>query len=229
MIDAVVPLLKRLRRADTTETLPPRDGASELTGDNTTGLAETATPPVRVELAELGEYRVLRQLGVGGMGVVYIAEDPKLRRQIALKIIRPDLVARADLRERFLREAQAVAAVEHDHIVAIFHVGEHNGTPYLAMPLLRGRPLEEALREADGPLPVDEVLRIGRQTAEGLAAAHERGLVHRDIKPNNIFLEAPATRPGQDDSTTKPRNERSESRGSAPAPIWDASRFSISA
>jgi serine/threonine protein kinase len=214
LIDAIVPLLKRLHPADEQETVPPRPGVAKDVGNRTTAPPpHPATPPLQTNarlpdqtltvgsfgeltpsatpgvLGTLGAYRVLRQLGAGGMGVVYEAEDPQLRRQIALKVIRPELVARTDLRRRFLQEAQAVAAVEHDHIVAIFHVGEHEGLPYLAMPLLRGQTLEDRLRQANGPLPVDEVLRIGRETAEGLAAAHERGLIHRDIKPNNIFLE----------------------------------------
>jgi eukaryotic-like serine/threonine-protein kinase len=193
LIDAVVPLLKRLRPSDMTETVPPRGGrgVAAASANDTTGSFGPATPVGdALEITSLGDYRVLRQLGAGGMGVVYLAEDPQLRRQVALKVIRPELVARADLRKRFLSEAQAVAAVEHDHIVAIFHVGEHDGVPYLVMPLLRGKTLEERLRETDGPLPIDEFLRIGRQTAEGLAAAHARGLVHRDVKPNNIFLES---------------------------------------
>jgi hypothetical protein len=140
-------------------------------------------------VGRLGPYRVLRRLGAGGMGVVYLAEDPELRRQVALKAIRPGLVARADMHEQFLTEARAVAAVEHDHIVAIHHVGEHDGVPFLVMPFLRGQTLEERLRIEGGALPIDDILRIGRETAEGLAAAHDRGLVHRDIKPSNLFLE----------------------------------------
>ena len=138
LIDAVIPVLKRLRPSDQTQTLAPGDTGGERGSASTTGLPGPLTPAdTPGVLGMLGAYRVLRELGAGGMGVVYLAEDPQLKRQIALKVIRPELMTRTDLRERFLREAQAVAAVEHDHIVAIFHVGEHGGVPYLAMPLLR--------------------------------------------------------------------------------------------
>lgn len=88
-----------------------------------------------------------------------------------------------------MREARAVAAVEHDHIVSIFAVEMHGGIPCLLMPLLRGQTLAKRLKAANGPLPLAELLRIARQTALGLAAAHECGLVHRDIKPANLWLE----------------------------------------
>jgi WD40 repeat protein len=140
------------------------------------------------ELGRLGPYRVLKVLGCGGMGVVFQAEDPQLQRLLALKAMLPALAASDSARKRFLREARAAAAVEHDHIVAIFQVGEDRGVPYLAMPFLAGETLaERVLRE--GPLEAGEVLRIGRETAEGLAAAHDRGLIHRDIKPANLWLE----------------------------------------
>src|SRR5713226_6416073 len=102
--------------------------------------------------------------------------------------MRPVLAAHPDSRQRFLREARAAAAIEHDHIVTIYHVGEDRGVPFLAMPLLRGETLEDRLRRC-GKLTLAEGLRIGRETAEGLAAAHERGLIHRDIKPANLWLE----------------------------------------
>jgi serine/threonine protein kinase len=147
------------------------------------------TPPQGPdELGRLGPYRVLKVLGAGGMGVVFQAEDPRLKRLVALKAMRPGLANGATARERFLREAQATAAVEHDHIVHIYQVGEERGVPFLAMPLLKGETLHDRLKR-EGKLPLPEVLRIGRETAEGLAAAHERGLIHRDIKPGNLWLE----------------------------------------
>jgi WD40 repeat protein/serine/threonine protein kinase len=206
MIDAIIPLLKRIRSHDETKTFAPHGSTSELLGDTTPGPSGALTPvDLPGVIGTIGPYHVLRQLGVGGMGVVYLAQDPKLGRQIALKVIRPELVSRTDLHRRFLNEARAVAKVEHDHIVAIFHVDEHEGAPYLAMPLLRGQTLEDRLRQADGPLPVDEILCIGREIAEGLAAAHERGLVHRDVKPNNIFLEVGAREGADDPSCLAPR------------------------
>jgi serine/threonine protein kinase/WD40 repeat protein len=139
-------------------------------------------------LGGLGGYRVRRVLGTGGMGVVFLAEDPQLQRPIALKAMQPGLAANADAKTRFLREARAAAALKHDHIVGIYQVGEDRGTPYLAMEFLDGESLEDRLRR-EAKLPLPEVLRIGREIAEGLEAAHENGLVHRDIKPGNIWLE----------------------------------------
>jgi serine/threonine protein kinase/DNA-directed RNA polymerase subunit RPC12/RpoP len=146
------------------------------------------------ELGRLGKYRVLEIIGAGGMGVVFKAEDPRLRRQVALKAMLPALAASPTARERFLREAQAAAAIQHDRVVAVYDVGEDNGVPYLAMPFLRGRSLEARLREAGGPLPTEEILRIGQEIAEGLAAIHDLGLIHRDVKPGNIWLEGDAGR-----------------------------------
>jgi hypothetical protein len=141
------------------------------------------------ELGRLGGYRVLRVLGTGGMGVVFAAEDLQLRRPVALKAMRPSLANSASALQRFLREARAVAALTHDHIVTIYQVGEDRGVFFLAMQLLQGETLEACLQR-EGALPLAEVLRIGGEIAAGLAAAHERGLIHRDIKPGNIWLEA---------------------------------------
>jgi serine/threonine protein kinase len=131
---------------------------------------------------------VLKVLGAGGMGVVYKAEDPQLKRFVALKAMLPTLGASESARKRFLREAQSAAAIVHDHIVPIHQVGEDRGVPFVAMQFLEGEPLDERLKR-EGRLSVAEVLRIGRETAEGLAAAHDKNLIHRDIKPANIWLE----------------------------------------
>jgi len=122
------------------------------------------------------------------MGVVYRAEDPRLKREVALKVMLPQFAADSQAKARFVREARAQAKVEHDHVAAIFTVADHDGLPYLVMPLLKGRTLQAALKANPRP-PLNEVIRIGREVAEGLAAAHEKGLVHRDIKPANIWLE----------------------------------------
>ena len=140
------------------------------------------------EIGRLGPYRVLARIGVGGMGLVFRAEDPHLRRLVALKVMLPQFTADPTARARFLREARAAAAVEHDHIVPIFQVGEDRGVPYLAMPLLKGESLATRLK-ATGPLPLFHAVRIAREMAEGLAAAHAAGLIHRDVKPSNIWLE----------------------------------------
>jgi serine/threonine protein kinase/pectin methylesterase-like acyl-CoA thioesterase len=144
------------------------------------------------ELGWLGTYRVLKLLGAGGMGGVFLAEDTQLHRRVALKVMRPDISGHANADERFLREARAAAAMHHDHIVTIFQVGRDGQVPFLAMEFLEGETLEDRLRR-DRVMPLSEVLRIGREIAEGLAAAHSRGLVHRDIKPANIWLESRAS------------------------------------
>jgi WD40 repeat protein/serine/threonine protein kinase len=159
-------------------------------GDESKDLSDFLTPPQAPdELGRLGPYRVLQVLGAGGMGVVFRAEDPHLARLVALKAMLPSLAARESARQRFLREARAAAALKHDHVVTVYQVGEDRGVPYLAMELLEGEPLDARVRR-EGKLPVPEVLRIGRETALGLAAAHRRGLIHRDIKPANLWLEA---------------------------------------
>jgi ribosomal protein S27E len=146
------------------------------------------------ELGRLGPYRVLKVLGAGGMGVVFRAEDPQLQRLVALKAMLPDLAANESARQRFLREARAAAKLKHDHIVSIYQVGEDRGAPFLAMEFLEGEALEDRIKraapdEGTSPLPLAEILRIGREIAEGLEAAHEHGLIHRDIKPGNVWLE----------------------------------------
>jgi serine/threonine protein kinase len=140
------------------------------------------------ELGWLAHYRVLKVLGVGGMGIVFAAEDTYLRRAVALKVMKSTAEARPMARQRFLREARAMAALQHEHVISIYQVGEHRGIPYLAMPLLEGETLQDRLDRPE-PLSVAEITRIGREVAEALAAAHDRALIHRDIKPSNIWLE----------------------------------------
>ncbi len=147
-----------------------------------------APPQAADELGRLGPYRVLKVLGAGGMGVVFRAEDPQLQRIVALKAMLPTLAANESARQRFLREARAAAKLKHDHVVTIHQVGEDRGAPFLAMEFLEGEALEDRLKR-EGKLPLTEVLRIGREIADGLQAAHEHGLIHRDIKPANIWLE----------------------------------------
>jgi tRNA A-37 threonylcarbamoyl transferase component Bud32 len=148
-----------------------------------------ALPQLPDEVGRLGEYRVLKVLGSGGMGIVFLAEDTRLRRQVALKAMKPERAASGRERQRFLREARLIATLTHDNVVAILQVGEEKGVPFLAMPLLQGESLEARLKR-EGRLPLADVLQIGREAAEGLAAAHARGLVHRDVKPSNLWLEA---------------------------------------
>jgi serine/threonine protein kinase len=143
------------------------------------------------EPERLGQFPILRLLGQGGMGLVYEAEDTKLKRRVAIKVMRRELARNDHARQRFLREAKAVAALDHEHIVAVYQADEHEGVPFLVMPLLKGETLAQRLqRQGDRPLPVADVLRIGREMALGLGAAHAKGLMHRDIKPSNVWLEA---------------------------------------
>jgi tetratricopeptide (TPR) repeat protein len=134
----------------------------------------------------IGPYRLVEKIGEGGMGVVWMARDTSLDRDVALKFL-PEALARDPERlARFEREAKAVAALAHPGILAIHGFGEDDGTVYAVTELLEGRTLRDALRE--GPMPVDRVAAIALAVAEGLAAAHDRGIVHRDLKPENLFL-----------------------------------------
>ncbi len=140
------------------------------------------------DLGQVGSYPILKLLGQGGMGMVFQGVDPTLGRLVAIKVMAPHLAASATSRERFLREAQAAAAVRHSHVVAIHAVAETEGIPYLVMQFIAGRSLQDQL-DRDGPLPPLEAARIGLQMAQGLAAAHAQGLVHRDVKPANVLFE----------------------------------------
>ena len=149
-----------------------------------------SSPQGAEELGWLAHYRVLRLLGEGGMGLVYLAEDSLLSRPVALKVIRPEIADAPGIAERFTREARATAAIKHDHIVTIYQVGQERGVPFLAMEYLKGMSLAQWLDRGHNP-SVEVVLRIGREIATGLSAAHRHSLIHRDIKPANIWLEAP--------------------------------------
>ncbi|MBI2804499.1 MAG: SUMF1/EgtB/PvdO family nonheme iron enzyme [Planctomycetes bacterium] len=141
------------------------------------------------ELGRLAHYRVLKVLGRGGMGTVFMAEDTKLHRIVALKVMLPAIAKKPIARDRFKREAQAIAAIEHDHIITIYDVQEECEIPYAAMQYLKGMTLEDWLK-AGKTLNFPQILRIGKEIAKGLAAAHARQLIHRDIKPSNIWLDA---------------------------------------
>lgn len=139
-------------------------------------------------LGMLGPYEITETIGRGGFGLVLKGRDRRLNRIVAIKVLAPEWASNATARKRFLREAQAAAAVRHDHVVTIYAVDEVARLPYLVMEYIPGKSLQERLDET-GPLEVRETLRIGRQIALGLAAAHAEGLIHRDIKPANILLE----------------------------------------
>lgn len=151
-------------------------------------------PPLEAdELGWLDHYRILKLIGHGGMGIVFLAEDPRLHRQVALKVMRPELAEDSTARQRFLREARATASLHNEHIVTIFEIGQANDVPFLATELLHGMPLDAWLQKGNRASP-NEVLRMGLQIARGLAAAHESDLIHRDIKPANIWIEEPGRR-----------------------------------
>jgi TolB-like protein/predicted Ser/Thr protein kinase len=133
----------------------------------------------------VGPYRILRKLGEGGMGIVYAAEDARLGRAVALKMVRAEL-AGADARERLRREARAAATISHPNICQLYEVGEHEGELFIAMELLEGEPLSDTI--ARGALPARDALRTGLDVLAALGALHRRGVVHRDLKPSNIFL-----------------------------------------
>lgn len=145
------------------------------------------------EIGWLAHYRVLKVLGAGGMGIVLQAEDTQLQRPIALKVIRPEIGQSLSNRQRFLREARAMAQVKSEHVVTVYQVGQADDVCYLAMELLEGESLEHWLNSVP-TVPIGEALRIGREIALALSAAHVRGLVHRDVKPANVWLEAPTRR-----------------------------------
>ncbi len=137
---------------------------------------------------KIGRYKVLGELGRGAMGIVYKAEDPNLDRQVALKtiLLQEDSAGRAEYQKRFMLEAKAAGKLNHPSIVTTFDYGEHDGLAYLAMELLEGTDLRSRLQKET--IPAAEAVEIARQVAEGLAYAHARGVVHRDIKPGNIML-----------------------------------------
>jgi len=151
------------------------------------------------EIGWFEHYRLQRLLGAGGMGIVFLAEDSHLLRPVALKIVQPRIAADSTTRKRFLREARTMAAIHHEHVVVVYHVGMTKSRsdalelPYLAMQYTEGETLLDYLVDPE-QLAFEEVARIGKEIAEGLEAAHTRGVIHRDIKPSNIWLTAPRRR-----------------------------------
>src|SRR5512132_792506 len=136
--------------------------------------------------ARLGPYEVLSVLGTGGMAEVYRARDTRLGREIALKVVNEALAGNPELVRRFEQEARLAGSLNHPNLVAVYDVGLHEGAPYFITELLRGESLRHRLSR--GRVPLDSALDWGAQLAQGLAAAHARGIVHRDVKPENVFL-----------------------------------------
>jgi tetratricopeptide (TPR) repeat protein/tRNA A-37 threonylcarbamoyl transferase component Bud32 len=147
------------------------------------------SPPQREgDLGSIEHFHVVRLIGEGSNGLVFEAEDSVMGRRVAIKVMRPEIAGSQTARIRFVREARAGGAVVHENVVPVYQIGEIHGLPYLAMPFLVGETLEDRLKR-QRPLPADEIIRIGREAAEGLAAAHAVGLTHRDVKPANLWLE----------------------------------------
>jgi len=136
---------------------------------------------------QLGHYEIVSELGRGGMGVVYKGYEPALNRHVAIKELSPSLAGDPSLVERFLREARSMAALNDPHIIQIYFIGQENGQPFFVMEFVEGESLSQVLRR-EGKLKVADALKIMHQTAQGLATAHDRGVVHRDIKPGNLML-----------------------------------------
>lgn len=188
----------------------------------------------------LGDYRILQLIGAGGMGVVYVAEDLKLGRQVAIKLLPAELVNHPGALERMQREARIASTLDHPNICAIYQLAESENQPFIVMPLLRGRTLREWI-ESQGNAPaarcVREIMSVAIQICEGLEVAHEKGIIHRDIKPANIFLtssgevkildfgvakilnaaESPEPLPGASEQSTRPNPIVTEPSTGTPA------------
>ena len=137
---------------------------------------------------KLGRYEIRSKIGEGGMGEVYLAEDTKLERKVALKTLPPEVAPQHDRLERFVQEAKAAAALNHPNIAHIYEIAEADSVHFIAMEFVQGETLDASI---DGkPLELKEALAIATQIAEGLSEAHRHGIIHRDIKPGNIMIAA---------------------------------------
>ncbi len=148
--------------------------------------AEHVTPQ---HMQTLGDYRIIREVGRGGMGAVFEAEQISLGRRVALKVLRFGGVSDPEALERFQREAETVAKLHHTNIVPIFSVGSERGVNFYAMQFIEGRSLAQVLTDHRAALPSEQVAQIGLQAADALAHAHQRGVIHRDVKPSNLLLD----------------------------------------
>ncbi len=168
-------LMERLKPHDTTGTLGPKPAAPEQ------------------PLERLGDFRIVRELGRGGMGIVYEAVQESLGRRVALKVLPPGSLASPGRLERFRREAMATAGLHHQNIVQVFGVGEQDGTPYYVMQLIEGRGLDQILVDESSRPPAREAAGLALQSARALEHAHAKGIIHRDVKPENIRVDESGT------------------------------------
>ena len=144
-------------------------------------MSETISPNTTI-----AQYTIVSKIGEGGMGEVWRARDPKLGRDVAIKVLPAAFSENSERLRRFEQEAQAAGALNHPNILSIYHIGTHDGAPYIVSELLEGETLRE--RMAGGALPQRKAIDYASQIVKGLAAAHEKGIVHRDIKPDNVFI-----------------------------------------
>src|SRR5213075_1554068 len=170
----------RLSRLSSQPPIPPVDPSV---------LASSAELRTHIERALSAHYELDSEIGRGGMGVVYRARDKRLKRHVAIKVLPPELAFQSSIKTRFLREAETAAQLSHPNIVPIYTVDELEGLVFFVMAYVSGDNLGKRLHE-HGVLGTDEVRRIAREVADALAYAHERGVVHRDIKPDNILLDS---------------------------------------
>ena len=149
-------------------------------------LTDAAARPSLLPGARLGPYEIRSRIGEGGMGVVYCARDPRLDRQVAIKLLSPEMAADPQARERLRREARAAAALDHPYICKIFEIGEDGDALFLVMEFIAGVTLHRRLQE--GRMPLSDALHVAGEIAEALQEAHARRFLHRDLKPSNIML-----------------------------------------
>jgi serine/threonine-protein kinase len=190
------PTKMKKRRAPTPglRTIPhDRRVARSGTSDYRIRMSVADSEFMALQTAVAGRFSLEREIGRGGMGIVFLARDVLLERPVAIKLLLPSLGARNDMGRRFLREARIAAQCFHPHIVPIHAVEEGEGLAWIVMPYVRGETLAERVRRL-GPLPAEEVRRLAREVGWALAYAHQRGVVHRDIKPENILIEAASGR-----------------------------------
>lgn len=179
--------LRQLERTDGASTNADGDRHADANELDLSFLAPSFQPG---SIGSLGHYRILEVLGQGYFGIVFKAFDETLHRAVAVKVLKPELATTSPPRKRFLREARSAALIQHENVIRV-HSVEEQPLPHLVMEYIQGQTLQARL-DATGPLDVLEILELGRQIASGLAAAHEHGLIHRDIKPDNILIEAGA-------------------------------------
>ena len=165
----------------------------------------TTPDPLEVP-REFGRFLILRELGRGGFGVVFLAQDSVLRRQVALKVPRPEVLVSREMRLRFLREAEAASRFDHPNIVTVYEVGQEGAICYIASAYCEGMTLAEWLRLQTAPVPVRLACRLIATLSAAVLHSHERGILHRDLKPGNILLtRQPGETPGADEPGFSPR------------------------